>query len=186
MKKLRALLIAGATSYEDFHTLLRNLELPLQTTMKDLRSQVVREACITISYFSQTLGLKFDHAAEMLLQTIINLIQNSAKVMATAGFTCVRFIIQYTQAPRLLPIIMHNLVNHKSKEIRRSCSDFLEQALSSWSTHSLEKHVVLLSDSIKKGVADADPEARVSSRKYVLLLFFKVYYYWKPYWLICD
>lgn len=73
-------MIAGAASYEDFNLLLRNLELSLQTSVKDLRSQVVREACITISYFSQMLGNKFDHAAEFLLQTIINLIQNSAKV----------------------------------------------------------------------------------------------------------
>lgn len=85
--------------------------------------------------------------------------------MASAGYTCMRFIIQYTQAPRLLPIITHNLANSKSKEIRRSCCDFLEQALTLWSTHSLEKHVLLLSDSIKKGISDADPEARVSSRK---------------------
>lgn len=161
-------MIAGATSYEDFYTSLRNLEIPLQTTLKDLRSQVVREACITISYFSQQLGSKFDHTAEYLLNNIITLIQNSAKVVASAGITCMRFIIQYTQAPRLIPIIIQNQVNHKSKEIRRSCCDFIEQALTLWSTHSLEKHMMTLSESIKKGVADADPEARVSSRKYVI------------------
>lgn len=73
-------MIAGATSYEDFSLYLRTLELPLQTTLKDLRSQVVREACITIAFLSQTLGIKFDHAAECLLTPLINLIQNSAKV----------------------------------------------------------------------------------------------------------
>lgn len=85
--------------------------------------------------------------------------------MATAGYTCMRMIIQYTQAPRLLPIITQYQVNHKSKEIRKSCCDFLEQALTLWSTQCLEKHMLLLSDAIKKGVADADPEARISSRK---------------------
>lgn len=75
------MIIAGAVDYEDFHTQLRNLELALQTSVKDLRSQVVREACITISYLSQTLNNKFDHTAEFLLSNIINLIQNSAKVL---------------------------------------------------------------------------------------------------------
>lgn len=73
-------MIAGATSSEEFSTLLRNLELPLQATLRDLRSQVVREACITIAFLSQSIGIKFDHAAECLLTPLINLIQNSAKV----------------------------------------------------------------------------------------------------------
>lgn len=85
--------------------------------------------------------------------------------MASAGNTCMRIIIQNTQAPRLLPIITHNLVNSKSKEIRRSCCDLLELALTLWSTHCLEKHMNLISEAIKKGIADADPEARVASRK---------------------
>lgn len=80
LKKIRSLVIAGATNYEDFTINLRTLELPLQTTLKDLRSQVVREACFTIAFLSQTLGNKFDHAAECLLPALINLIQNSAKV----------------------------------------------------------------------------------------------------------
>lgn len=84
LKKIRSLVIAGATQYEEFYVALRNLDLPLQGTIKDLRSQVVREACVTISYLSQTLGNRFDKTAEVLLQHLINLIQNSAKV--SGGF----------------------------------------------------------------------------------------------------
>lgn len=80
IKKIRSLVIAGAVNFEDFMQHVRTLELPLQATIKDLRSQVVREACFTIAFLSQTLGIKFDHAAECLLPMLINLIQNSAKV----------------------------------------------------------------------------------------------------------
>lgn len=165
LKKLRSLIIAGATSFEEFYTNLRTLEIPLQGTLKDLRSQVVREACITIAYMAQTLGSKFDHCAESLLHPLINLIQNSAKVVATAGNITVRLILQYTQSPRLIPIITSNLANSKSKDIRRNCCEFLEHILTQWSTHSLERYVPALQEALKKGVADADPEARVSSRK---------------------
>jgi len=44
------------------------------------RSQVVREACYTIAYLSEQLGHKCDHFGEHLLNSLINLIQNSAKV----------------------------------------------------------------------------------------------------------
>lgn len=67
-------------NFEEFYIGLRNLEISLQGSIKDLRSQVVREGCVTISYLSQVLGNKFDKTAEILLQPLINLIQNSAKV----------------------------------------------------------------------------------------------------------
>lgn len=74
------MVIAGAINYEEFHVHLKLLDIPLQGSVKDLRSQVVREACITIAFLAESLGLKFERSAELLLSTLINLIQNSAKV----------------------------------------------------------------------------------------------------------
>ncbi|XP_030763288.1 CLIP-associating protein 1-B isoform X8 [Sitophilus oryzae] len=165
LKKIRSVVIAGATQSEDFYVCLKNLDISLQGSLKDLRSQVVREACITIAYLSQTIGNKFEKMAEMLLQHLINLIQNSAKIMSTSGEVTVRFIIKYIHYFRLIPIITSNATTSKSKEIRRACCEFVEIMLSHWPTHPLERHVALLQECVKKGIADADPEARVSSRK---------------------
>lgn len=48
MKKVRSLMLAGAAEYEGFPQQLRLLEAPLKLSAKDLRSQVVRETCITL------------------------------------------------------------------------------------------------------------------------------------------
>jgi CLIP-associating protein 1/2 len=56
-------------------------------------------------------------------------------------------------------------VSSRSKEIRRACCDFLNQLLQTWETYHLEKHVQLIQTCIKKGIADADQEARVFARK---------------------
>lgn len=40
------------------------------------------------------MGSRFEHLAEVLLPHLINLIPNSAKVMASSGVTCIYFIIQ--------------------------------------------------------------------------------------------
>lgn len=165
LKKIRSLMIAGATQTDEFQVGLKNLDIALQSSVKDLRSQVVRETCITIAYLAQTLENRFDKMAEYLLQHLINLIQNSAKIMATSGEVAVKFIIKHCHNTRLIPIITSNAITSKSKEIRRSCCEFVEIMLTHWSIHSLERQVDLLHDCIKKGVADADPEARVSSRK---------------------
>lgn len=85
--------------------------------------------------------------------------------MASSGHICVRFLIQHTQYSRFIPIITNNLITHKSKDIRRSCCEFLEVILLQWSAHLLERHLSLLQDALKKGISDADPDARVISRR---------------------
>ncbi|MEQ2199647.1 CLIP-associating protein 2 [Xenoophorus captivus] len=49
LKKIRSLLVAGATSYDCFYQHLRLLDGAFKLSAKDLRSQVVREACITVA-----------------------------------------------------------------------------------------------------------------------------------------
>lgn len=56
LRVLRALLIEGAHNYDEFYAQLKFLDVPFQMSVKDLRSQVVREACISIAYLSQTIG----------------------------------------------------------------------------------------------------------------------------------
>ena len=164
LASMRALLIAGANQYDELFMGLKTLEVAFQVSVKDLRSQVVREACITIAYMSQTLRLKVDRFLEALMQNLINLIPNSAKVMSTSGIVAMRFIIQNTHSQRFVPIICNN-INSKSRDIRRHCCEFLDQLLHTWPTGTLERHVNILGEAIKKGIADADPDARSFARK---------------------
>ncbi|KAM6397671.1 CLIP-associating protein 1 isoform 4-T4 [Pluvialis apricaria] len=164
LKKIRSLLLAGAAEYDNFFQHLRLLDGAFKLSAKDLRSQVVREACITLGHLSSVLGNKFDHGAEAIMPTIFNLIPNSAKVMATSGVVAVRLIIRHTHIPRLIPIITSNCTS-KSVAVRRRCYEFLDLLLQEWQTHSLERHISVLAETIKKGIHDADSEARIEARK---------------------
>ncbi|XP_036809101.1 CLIP-associating protein 2 isoform X41 [Oncorhynchus mykiss] len=164
MKKIRSLIVAGATEYECFFQHLRLLDGAFKLSAKDLRSQVVREACITVAHLSTVLGNKFDHGAEGILPVLFNLIPNCAKVMATSGVSAIRFIIRHTHVPRLIPLITSNCTC-KSVAVRRKCFDFLDLLLQEWQTQTLERHTAVMVASIKKGIADADAEARVEARK---------------------
>ncbi|KAM9461832.1 CLIP-associating protein 1-B-like isoform 18-T19 [Clarias gariepinus] len=164
LKKMRSLLLAGATNHEAFLQQLRQMEGAFKLSAKDLRSQVVREACITLGHLSSLLGNKFDHGAESIMPTLLNLVPNSAKVMATSGIAAIRFIIRHTHYPRLIPIITSNCTS-KSVAVRRRCYEFLDLLLQEWQTSCLDRHVAVLMDTIKKGVHDADSEARSVARK---------------------
>ncbi|XP_062814362.1 CLIP-associating protein 2 isoform X34 [Anolis carolinensis] len=164
LKKVRSLLVAGAAQYDCFFQHLRLLDGAFKLSAKDLRSQVVREACITVAHLSTVLGNKFDHGAEAIVPTLFNLVPNTAKVMATSGCAAIRFIIRHTHVPRLIPLITSNCTS-KSVAVRRRSFEFLNLLLQEWQTHSLERHAAVLVETIKKGVHDADAEARVEARK---------------------
>uniref|UniRef100_A0A8C1PKP0 Cytoplasmic linker associated protein 1a n=1 Tax=Cyprinus carpio TaxID=7962 RepID=A0A8C1PKP0_CYPCA len=163
LKKVRSLLLAGATEHEGFLQHLRLLEGAFKLSAKDLRSQVVREACITLGHLSSLLGNKFDHGAESIMPTLLNLVPNSAKIIATSGVAAIRLILRQTHFPRLIPIITSNCTS-KSVAVRRRCYEFLDLLLQEWQTHTLERHVAVLTETIKKGIHDADSEARSVAR----------------------
>ncbi|KAK7125106.1 hypothetical protein R3I94_019221 [Phoxinus phoxinus] len=164
LKKIRSLLVAGAADYDCFYQHLRLLDGAFKLSAKDLRSQVVREACISVAHLSTLLGNKFDHGAEGIVPVLFNLIPNCARVMATSGTAAIRIIIRHTHVPRLIPLIASNCTS-KSVAVRRRCYEFLDLLLQEWQTHSLERHAAVLVESIKKGIKDADSEARVEARK---------------------
>ncbi|XP_078408698.1 CLIP-associating protein 1a isoform X3 [Cetorhinus maximus] len=164
LKKVRSLMLGGASEHESFFQHLRLLDGAFKLSAKDLRSQVVREACITLGHLSSILGNRFDHGAEAIMPTLFNLVPNSAKIIATSGIAAIRLIIRHTHFHRLIPIISSNCAS-KSVAVRRRSFEFLDRLLLEWQTQSLEKHVTLLAETIKKGIHDADSEVRLEARK---------------------
>ncbi|XP_057715909.1 CLIP-associating protein 1-B-like [Corythoichthys intestinalis] len=164
LKKVRSLVLAGAIEFDVFQQQLRLLESAFRLSAKDLRSQVVREACITLGHLSSVLGNQFDHGAEAIMPTLLNLVPNSAKIMATSGVAAIRLILTHTHYPRLIPIITSHCIS-KSVAVRRRCYEFLDLMLKEWLTNSLERHVAVLMETIKKGIHDADAEVRSVARK---------------------
>ncbi|KAK5847457.1 hypothetical protein PBY51_016581 [Eleginops maclovinus] len=164
LKKVRSLLLAGAAEFDAFPQQLRLMEAAFKMSAKDLRSQVVREACLTLGHLSLVLGGRFDHAAEAIMPILLTLVPNSAKIMASSGTAATRLILKHTHYPRLIPIITSNCTS-KSAAVRRRCFEFLELLLQEWPTSSLERHGTVLMETIKKGIHDADAEARSVARK---------------------
>ncbi|CAL8096213.1 unnamed protein product [Calicophoron daubneyi] len=164
LKSLRALVANGAPQFDEFTPLLKTLEVPVDSCLRDLRSAVVREACITVAYLSQELQNRFDRFAESVLQTLIGLMSNSAKIMASSGIVAIRFVLENTHSPRLFPILVSAL-SAKSSVTRKCVCEFLEIIFRVWPVNVLEKHLGVLQDSLRRGIYDADQDARVFSRR---------------------
>lgn len=164
LRSLRSI-VKVSGQVENFNKLMKDMENALRVSVKDLRSAVVREVCITLSYTSYIMENNFEYLAENLLPSLINLIPNSAKIMSSSGHAAMRLIIKNTATPRIIPIIVSSLLTSKSKDIRRRCADYLGLLLEVWSTSIIKSHVALIEEAIKKGISDADSEARAAVRR---------------------
>jgi len=164
LKRLRSIVAGGGDHYEDFLRNLRQLDLCLIASVRDLRSQIVREACITLAYLSVRLTNRFERTAEGVLPALLSLIQNSAKIISTSGTVALRYIITHTHATKLVPLILAG-TESKAKDIRRHTYELLVILLSQWEFFYLDKHGQLIHNVIKRGLSDADAEARSFSRK---------------------
>lgn len=67
---------------------------------------------------STRLTTRFERTAEGIIPAMLNLLQNSAKIIATSGAVALRFIVSNTQASKLVPLILTGSES-KSKDIRR-------------------------------------------------------------------
>lgn len=50
-----------------------------------------------ISFFSQEMGKDFEQMAEVLIPALVQLLQNSAKIMSSSGLIALKFIVQVGQ-----------------------------------------------------------------------------------------
>ncbi|KAI1731776.1 protein CLASP-2 [Ditylenchus destructor] len=165
VQTIRSLLVQGAANNHEFvnqcHQILGDA---LQKSVSDLRSQVCREACITIGFFCEKMGTNFWRLAEILLPTSINLVQNSAKIMSTSGFIANHYIAKNVRHHRILTLIVQ-FTSSKSKEIRRCVSSLMAEIIGNWDASILEKSWPEIMSAVKSGINDADPEVRTYARK---------------------
>lgn len=166
LKKIRSLLMLQVHTSPTFASYLKeSLSISFLDILKELRSQVIREACITIAYMCKVIKTKLDVFCVHIFQELINLIQNSAKVISSASIITVKYVIKHTHAPKLIPIITQNLMQSKSKDIRSTLCEVMFYLFEDWSTKALEKFSVNLKEALKKGISDADSMARKHSRR---------------------
>lgn len=167
IKHFRSLVNSGiAELNDDFHTTtLKTLEVPFQNNICDLRSQVVRETCITIAFLSCRLQQKFARMAEVLLTPLIKLIPNSAKIISTSALVALRFIIQSTHSSRFIPIIKYQLSTSKAKDINRALCEIVERIVTLWPPQFIERQLNDFQECLRLGIGNSDEMARQYARR---------------------
>ncbi|KAI3379853.1 hypothetical protein SNEBB_008450 [Seison nebaliae] len=174
---------------KEFYNSLRQMNEELLKNMKDLRSQIRRETCITLSYIAEASTnlpyseTQIDQFFELHLPVMLTLINNAKKIMSSSVALCIVFILAYIQSPKFITILCEEIQMSKAKEVRRFCLCFLKNILAYWPGMQLtpvdvtdsrklsnsQKTIITslapnIGDALMKGLTDADVGARLSAK----------------------
>ncbi|CEF64598.1 Armadillo-like helical domain and Armadillo-type fold domain and CLASP N-terminal domain-containing protein [Strongyloides ratti] len=170
LKHLRSIVLCEAYLLPEFlDKILPNLELPLEKAIKDLRSQVVREAAYTIALYCKEMGAKMFRIVDLMFQPAISVVQSSAKVMSSSATILFTYVTKYVRNHKLIQKVSLTMT-HKSREIRRSGAVMTKTILENWDDSEVFKEIGSICDAVFKAINDADPEVREQGRScfYVL------------------
>ena len=129
-------------------TELRKLAPSLNTALNDLRSQVTREACVTIASMAQNLStVNFGSLVNLIMPNLLKLISNSAKIMASSAVACIHVIIRDCPYHKLIPHITEPVRDSKSVVVRKKSTLMLCLVIKSknWSVDELKKGRLVIS-----------------------------------------
>lgn len=168
LKKIRFLILKDMSMFPQY---FKDLSISFLDILKELRSQVIREACITIAFMSKIFKTKLDAFCVYIAQELINLVPNSVKIISSSGTVALKYVIKYTHASKMIPIITANQTQSKSKDIRSALCEIIGLLFEDWSTRAMERFSANLKESVLKGIYDADNDARRYSRRFEINIF---------------
>ncbi|XP_063674520.1 CLIP-associating protein 1-A-like isoform X40 [Bolinopsis microptera] len=164
LRDLRGVMFCGVDHFKGFKLTITGMSRAIEKTVKDLRSQVVREACVTVSAMSTELGNDFGSCGEKLLTALFSQLLVNVKIMNLSAHVCLRRVIACTQYPKMLPIICEQMKS-KSPMCRKRAAEYIELIFQLWELNIITKNLSILEGTIKSGINDADSDTRIFSRR---------------------
>ncbi|KRX60690.1 CLIP-associating protein 1, partial [Trichinella sp. T9] len=144
----------------------------LNSCFTDLRSQIVRETCVTFAQFylrfiAQLEKSKCERLAEFCLPTMLNLVNASAKVISSSASVASTIMFKHVQSFRLIAVLVDKY-NSKSRDIRRLCASLMRFSLQTWNDANLKKiPKTQVANFIAKILDDADQKVRADGQEVV-------------------
>ncbi|KRZ93928.1 CLIP-associating protein 1 [Trichinella sp. T8] len=166
IKKLRSAMLRAELSILILSDIPK-LAKKLNSCFTDLRSQIVRETCVTFAFIAQLEKSKCERLAEFCLPTMLNLVNASAKVISSSASVASTIMFKHVQSFRLIAVLVDKY-NSKSRDIRRLCASLMRFSLQTWNDANLKKiPKTQVANFIAKILDDADQKVRADGQEVV-------------------
>ncbi len=181
LEKLSKVTKEGAALHDEFLDYVVRLRDPLVVQVKDLRSAIVKEACLTVGAIAETIqaqalrtGSRLPSAwagvAIQLVDACIKQTPVTIKVISESADKCIRKLVSCCGPQGVQKILMRFCagLQEKAAVVRLGCISYIELALLSWPsmlrTNSGPKRIQEVRDGVKSALQDSDNQVRVAAR----------------------
>lgn len=153
-----------ASKYDSFATGLDKIKKHLVAQLNDLRSQVIKEICMTVGVLAQSLAEDFDSFVGLFFQPLLRLTGVKTLVMSQAAHDSLLKVMEHASPAAGVEAVLSQATTAKGPKERARCMEYLSLLLDRAATESLERHRDLIASTIVAGMSDASPEARSQAR----------------------
>ncbi|CAM9473158.1 unnamed protein product, partial [Hapterophycus canaliculatus] len=127
----------------------RYLREPLKNTLNDLRSAIVKEACVLLEKLSTASGNSMAAFMRDMLNVLLQLMANGNSVIVGQVDSCMQHIIAHSRFPRQLKEVDYTVKNSRSKDLRESVGSYVLLMLETWPAASMDKEAGYLESVIE-------------------------------------
>ena len=132
----------------------------------DLRSAIMKEACVTVNVLAETLGDHFETYLSRYVNgaVLLTLLNSGNKLIAETANQCVVNLLFTVHSARVIPKLLEEMKS-KNPLVRTRLVHYLSVILTQYRPALLEKYMHVLEEFITTSIKDASAEARARSRK---------------------
>lgn len=173
LRRLQALVLGGAPSLNGDATLflagLRTLREPLAAQVADLRSQIIREACVTLALLARALGDAFESYVDFFFEKLLRQSVITIAIISSSAHLCLRALIARTRPHRCAPRIAAALAD-RSSAVRVRAAEYCELLArvlpppADGERGPLERHADALIGALRVALRDAVADVRALAR----------------------
>ena len=163
-KRIRGLVAGQADGEPPFVELVRDAAGTFAAGIRDLRSQVSKETCITVALLSNVLGTRFEAVAKVCAPVLLKQCSINVKVMSQSASLCLNHMFESVQSTKLVDVLARYQPD-KSVAIRQVVIALLVRIAEVWDTEVLRRPVVTVLSILERAISDANGDVRVSARR---------------------
>uniref|UniRef100_A0AC34FZ85 TOG domain-containing protein n=1 Tax=Panagrolaimus sp. ES5 TaxID=591445 RepID=A0AC34FZ85_9BILA len=131
--------------------------------LKELRSTLTREYCITIAFFAVKLRSRLMPLVEQMFTNLMNLVKSSTKIISSSAIVLSELISKYVNHSSLIPMTF-GYMSSKSGPVKANVENMLCIMLLNWDKNLLTPHINIIKNIIKTGLTDANAETRTAAK----------------------
>lgn len=166
--RLMGLINGGALQYEIFYKGLNRIALELIQTALDLRSALVKNACLCIAQIAMRVGQEIDLIGDFITPLIAR-VSHGTQIIAESSFYAIITIAKYCPSRRVM-LSIFDISKSKGSAMKDCAAEALKLAIIRWNVDILAKYSKQIEETLSRLITDANSSVRQKARESLLAL----------------